>query len=363
MARQRIARLGLLAAAVVVLGILNTTSLVAQTIAASPNTVPVGPGQSSGTTTLTWDGGAAHPYAEVWVKVDDNDETFVVEQGKGSRRVTIELGKTYLYILTDFGKTLATVTVTAQPQAGGAGGEANGGAGPFTGTWNTVVGGTHGYTVVLKQNGNTVSGSYSPGNGKIFDGVVVRNNLTFKWSRDGGNEGTGEFTLDENGKSFKGSSAALKPRQFTTTWNSFVPKPLSVAGVWHTRSMNTMDARQFDMLQQVGGAVSGVLLAGLENRVAKCTLTLHQEGDKVTGTYTRVSSGDLAAADTRGNGKIEGTLTGNILLFKRTSDGGNGSGRFVFDKSGMGFSGTYSDSDDPEKADGVWNGTRNPGGG
>ena len=69
------------------------------------------PGQRPGTRTLTWDGGPDHPYAEVWVKVGDEDETKVVEQGKGSRAVTVEPGKTYLYILTDSGERLATDSV------------------------------------------------------------------------------------------------------------------------------------------------------------------------------------------------------------------------------------------------------------
>ena len=68
----------------------------------------------AGTTMLTWDGGEDHPYAEVWIKVGDGDETFVIEQGKGTLKVDVEKGKTYLYILTDAGKRLATVTVTSR---------------------------------------------------------------------------------------------------------------------------------------------------------------------------------------------------------------------------------------------------------
>ena len=67
--------------------------------------------KTNGRTTLTWDGGKNHPYAELWVKIDGADEKFVVEQGKGTRDVTIEHGKTYVYILTDSGTTLATVTL------------------------------------------------------------------------------------------------------------------------------------------------------------------------------------------------------------------------------------------------------------
>ena len=37
-----------------------------------------------------------HPYAEVWVGVDQNDETFIVERGRGIRNATVELGKHYV---------------------------------------------------------------------------------------------------------------------------------------------------------------------------------------------------------------------------------------------------------------------------
>jgi hypothetical protein len=83
-------------------------------ITASPSFVTIPAGQTQGTTTLTWDAGSSHAYAEVWVKVDDQEETFVVEKGKGTRQVTVRPGKTYLYILTDSGQRLATVTVKAQ---------------------------------------------------------------------------------------------------------------------------------------------------------------------------------------------------------------------------------------------------------
>jgi hypothetical protein len=86
----------------------------APTITANPRTVSIPAGQSEGTTTLTWDGGNAHPYAEVWVKVGDEDETKIVEQGKGSRQVKVKLGKIYLYSLSDSGERLATVTVKTQ---------------------------------------------------------------------------------------------------------------------------------------------------------------------------------------------------------------------------------------------------------
>ena len=87
---------------------------VAPYITASPEVVAVAAGQNQGKTTLTWDGGADHPYAEVWVSMDGAGETFIVEQGRGLREVTVESGKTYLFILTDFGQRLATVVVSVK---------------------------------------------------------------------------------------------------------------------------------------------------------------------------------------------------------------------------------------------------------
>jgi hypothetical protein len=98
-------------------------------ITATPNPVPAPAGQTSGTTTLVWDGGDDHPYAEVWQQIDNNDETFVVESGKGTRQMTVEVGKTYIFRLSDAGELLASVTVTAKnepvpPPPGGGGGGA-----------------------------------------------------------------------------------------------------------------------------------------------------------------------------------------------------------------------------------------------
>jgi hypothetical protein len=90
--------------------------MIAPTITADPNPVVIPKGQTQGTTTLSWDGGTDHPYAELWVQVDANDETFIVESGKNTRQVTIELGKTYLFKVSDANVTLASVTVTAKQQ-------------------------------------------------------------------------------------------------------------------------------------------------------------------------------------------------------------------------------------------------------
>src|SRR5437870_2432210 len=118
---------------------------------------------------------------------------------------------------------LLTLALLAIPSAAGNAGKERDDDVSFTGTWKTIAGGTHQYTVTLKQVGKNVTGSYSPGNGKIFDGVVSDNKLTFNWTQDGGYEGTGEFTMDEDGKGFTGSSNAVKPKEFTVTWNTYRP--------------------------------------------------------------------------------------------------------------------------------------------
>ena len=83
-------------------------------IIADNNPVVVPAGHTSGTVTLEWDGGKDHPYAEVWVRVDQNDETFIVEQGRGSRNATVELGKNYEFKLSDSNVLLASVKVTVR---------------------------------------------------------------------------------------------------------------------------------------------------------------------------------------------------------------------------------------------------------
>jgi len=190
----------------------------------------------------------------------------------------------------------------------------------FTGTWKTLAGGTNQYTVILEQIGNAVTGSYSPGNGKIFDGVVTDNKLTFKWTQDGGFEGTAEFIMAEDGKGFTGTSNALKPKEFTVTWNTYIPPVTSFAGTWET----------------------------ITNGQHHFVLTMVQTGTQVTGVYPRA------------NGTIVGTVSGRVLRFTWKSDGGSGSGRLVMDETEKAFSGTYNKGDNPDDVEHTWNGKLPP---
>lgn len=191
----------------------------------------------------------------------------------------------------------------------------------FNGTWKTIAGGSTLYTVILKQVGNRVTGTYSPGDGKITEGVVTGSKLTFKWTQNGGYEGTGEFTMNKGGKGFTGSSIAVKPSPIKNTWNTYTPAVASFAGTWDT----------------------------ITNGSTAIELTIVQEGDKVTGLYPSA------------NGKIEGTVSGKVLRFKWRSSGGTGTGRFVMDESGLSFSGTWNRGNNPDDVDATWNGKR-PGG-
>jgi hypothetical protein len=80
------------------------------TISANPTSVNIPAGRDHGNTTITWDGGPEHPYAEVWVKTEGEDEKRILESGKGSQPMRVEPGRN-IFILTDSGNTLATVEV------------------------------------------------------------------------------------------------------------------------------------------------------------------------------------------------------------------------------------------------------------
>ena len=76
-------------------------------------------------------------------------------------------------------------------------------------------------------------------------------------------------------------------------------------------------------------------------------MSLKQNGDKITGTYTPH------------NGKIEGQVSGRVLRFKWSQGDQRGSGRFILSKDGNSFSGSWSNSNDPDDpSGGTWDGVR-----
>jgi hypothetical protein len=69
-----------------------------------------------GETTITWDSGAANPYADVWVSVDGGAETLFSSAHKGSKATTIGFGKTHTFKLYSSSKVYlgASVSVTTK---------------------------------------------------------------------------------------------------------------------------------------------------------------------------------------------------------------------------------------------------------
>ena len=189
----------------------------------------------------------------------------------------------------------------------------------FAGTWKTFLR-CKPVDVTLTQVGDKVTGTYSPGNGRIFDGVVTENTLSFKWTQDGGTEGFGEFIMDMGGKGFAGTSGQVKPQGSLITWNTTNPSVTPFAGIWQT-------------------AIDG------RNDVS---LTMQQSGVLVTGQYS-------------GNGKLEGTVSGKVLRFRWQSDRGTGSGRFVMEVKNYTFIGTYNRGNNPDDVESTWSGRRPPG--
>jgi hypothetical protein len=186
----------------------------------------------------------------------------------------------------------------------------------FAGTWKTFAR-CKPVDVTLTQVGDKVTGIYSPGNGKIFDGVVTDNTLRFKWTQDGATEGIGEFIMDVGGIGFAGTSSQLKPKGYVIVWDTSNPAVTPFAGIWQMR---------------LGG----------QNEVP---LTMQQSGVQVTGQY-------------QGNGKIEGTVSGRVLRFRWQSDRGTGSGRFVMEEKNNSFSGTYNRGANPDDVESTWSGQR-----
>lgn len=190
----------------------------------------------------------------------------------------------------------------------------------FAGTWKTERR-CKPYTVILTQVGDKVSGIFSPGNGKIFDGVVTDNKLFFKWTEDGA-EGFGEFVMNWDGIGFTGTSSAVKSNGgMVVAWKTYNPAVIPFAGTWET------------------------FMSGKN----PFPVTMLQSGDHVMGLY-------------QGNGRLEGTVSGRVLRFTWRSDIGTGSGKFVMEDKNYSFIGTYNRGSNPDDVEATWSGksTANP---
>ena len=216
-------------------------------IVADNNPVVLPAGRTSGTVTLEWDGGKDHRYAEVWVRVDENDETFIVEQGRGIRNVKVEFGKSYEFKLSDSNVLLASVKVTVRHKATAADEETSqAGVAPssvpapspdysvsdntssvtatdasapkvapsvFAGCWTFAGKGAFARSGLgcFTQEGDRVSFD-----DPVFEGVVVGNTLRFTLKAGITNTAyafhSGRFLMDKDGAKFIGSvNRSLNP--------------------------------------------------------------------------------------------------------------------------------------------------------
>jgi hypothetical protein len=78
------------------------------------------------------------------------------------------------------------------------------GGGLFSGDWDTRCFGGFTYKMRLTQKGDRVTGTYEGNTTGTIEGTVVGRVLRYRWSQSNGNKGAGKFSLEPDGKTFKG---------------------------------------------------------------------------------------------------------------------------------------------------------------
>jgi hypothetical protein len=249
-----------------------------------------------------------------WVDLPDGER-----RGSGSLALRIEPDGSLSKIEQDPPMYLGSRWV----RKGGGGGD-GGPTGNFAGQW-TSDDGYQQVPMTLQQDGNRVTGTYEHRGGRI-EGTVTGSTLTFTWRQDD-RSGTGSFTLGPDGTTFEGTWTAEtgEPREGTWRgWRGSGPPPPppaegSFSGFWE------------------------------DNTGARMVLT--QEDDRVLGTYN--SAGGL--------GLIEGRAGGGVLRLKWSHDydAATGAAKLTLNADGNSFTGTFSNTNDPDAADGgTWNGRK-----
>lgn len=194
----------------------------------------------------------------------------------------------------------------------------------FSGTWETVLleGGPR--TLKLDQDGNEVTGKYSPGNGKV-EGEVKKKVLRLRWKDDGG-KGSANFILSDDGQMFSGrTNNTDDPDAHGKWWNGVRREKMDFSGAWN------------------------LALSDKENY----TVLLQQNGKKVSGTFQP------------GNGVItDGKVRDDKLVFKYTREyfqgAAKGEGVFKLSDDGQTLSGKLDEIEGPEKGVTTGDATRAP---
>lgn len=209
----------------------------------------------------------------------------------------------------------------------------------FSGAWETSAGGS--YKMTLLQQGNRVTGTYGNGGTKgTLEGTVEGNTLRFHWTQTNGNKGAGRFILSTDGKAFNGFwTYDDDPEKADKAWNG---KRIGAAPQIEEGRSDKPDTITDTGRGSFAGEWDTVSGAGTSYK-----MTLVQHGNRVTGTYGRMK------------GTLDGTVDGNILRFRWTeTSGSKGTGRFILSADGRAFNGFWTNGDDPDKADRIWNGKR-----
>jgi hypothetical protein len=183
---------------------------------------------------------------------------------------------------------------------------------PATGVYSTDFN-----ELTLTQTGDRIAGTYKYQNGRV-EGTIIGNTFTGWWYQDNG-KGRLEFVFNADFSAFEGKWG----------YNDATP-----TGKWNGK--------------RVGGgqpisAPNVTRLNGVYNTDFN-ELTITQTGNSVTGTYKYQ------------NGRIEGTLNGNVLTGWWYQDNGKGRFEFVFNADFSAFEGRWGYND--VAPTGKWNGTK-----
>ncbi len=232
------------------------------------------------------------------------DHTYTLELTGEGKPITLKINETGSY-----GDNSGSLTV-ALCASSAAGTTTAQGPCSWAGVWNTNWG-----VMTLSQNGNQVTGTYTHFEGKL-SGMVTGNVLSGRWDNVQNTTGKFQFTMAADCNSFSGFYGYNEgtpgypwngTRGATNTGGA-----CSWTGVWDT-SYNKM--------------------------------TLTQTGSRVNGAYEH------------NNGKIEGTVSGNVLEGTWTEGTSTGRIRFTIATDCNSFSGGFGYGTN-EPAPSNWNGTR-----
>ena len=171
----------------------------------------------------------------------------------------------------------------------------------WTGVWDTNYG-----KMVLRQDGNHVSGTYEYEGGSRVEGTVTDNVFNGTWYEPS-SSGALKFTMSDDGMAFKGF------------WNG--------NNTWNGTKRPTLNANQTYDWTGVWDTNYGKMV-------------LRQDGNHVSGTY-----------EYNGGSRVEGTVTDNVFYGTWYEPGSSGALKFTIFEDGMAFSGFWNGNN-------TWNGTR-----